>query len=167
MRCNFKCISSNKLTKVRTQTSSQKCIKQLINPILLFRYCISKTIFVRMTKIESYINRLIHVLLVLEVRLVLKTIHFHQVQRDIVFAIRRILFKRFYEIFISLTLVVWFEFKVALLNRYNCIHLIANTLVIVSNLFKTVFAWIIASFKTDLLSVSFLNMFGNVFVNII
>lgn len=95
MRCNFKCISSNKLTKVRTQTSSQKCIKQLINPILLFRYCISKTIFVRMTKIESYINRLIHVLLVLEVWLVLKTTPFHQVQGNIVFCNQKNNFKSF------------------------------------------------------------------------
>lgn len=78
-----------------TQTSSQKCIKQLINPILLFRYCISKTIFVRMTKIESYINRLIHVLLVLEVWLVLKTTPFHQVQGNIVFCNQKNNFKSF------------------------------------------------------------------------
>lgn len=78
-----------------------------------------------------------------------KLYHFIKCRGTLFFAIRRIMFKRFYEIFISLTLVVWFEFKVAFLNRYNCIHLIANTLVIVPNLFKTVFALIIASFKTD------------------
>lgn len=81
--------------KCISQTSSQKCIKQLINPILLFRYCISKTIFVRMTKIESYINRLIHVLLVLEVWLVLKTTPFHQVQGNIVFCNQKNNFKSF------------------------------------------------------------------------
>lgn len=108
-----------------------------------------------MTKIESYINRLIHVLLVLEVWLVLKTTPFHQVQGNIVFCNQKNNFKSFKNY-----LFYWhlFDFdsktynmtqygtenfsKVAFINLYNCLYLIANTLrlVILPNLFKTAFA---------------------------
>lgn len=59
--------------------------------------------------------------------------------------------------------------KVALINLYNCLYLIANTLrlVILPNLFKTAFALDNANAIIVLLSVWFFNMVGKVFLNII
>lgn len=111
-----------------------------------------------MTKIESYKNRLIHVLLVLQVWLVLKTTPVHQVQGNIVFCNQKNNFQKFLRItyFIDTCCSVWFDSKtynmtqygtenfskVAFINLYNCLYLIANTLrlVILPNLFKTAFA---------------------------